>query len=328
VPRLVNLEDLTFHGIVVKHGEAASLPILPLPKLKKLKIVDLNAINVSGLSNLISLTVSEGRRSVIISGKEQIFPKLRCFYGHINSIEDLKLFQRNLDSTINVVHLQANIIQEFVQEQQNLQELIIECQAVEPAFMLGFSCNDKVNFLRMSTQKNLSHKDLPQLFPRNFRGFSLLNHPSIAILPTFENLKQITLLGCYQLQNIDSIGAIPCITIHECPEIADFSCLGASQRYLLLAGCPRLKDSDLENFGNIVWLSITDCHGIRCIREGSLFNNRYLFLSHLSVEEIHLGGSSYMRVNIQLCSELISFNITGKVQLLDSRHTEYSTGNL
>jgi hypothetical protein len=315
LPRLVNLEGLTFHG-TDKIGEEASLPILPLPTLKKLKVVDLNEINISGLSSLISLHVSQRRRPVVITGKEEIFPKLRCINGLINSSNDLKLFQRNLDSRVYLAHLRANNIQEFVQEQQNLQELIIECQAVESAFTVGFSCKDKVNFLRMATQKNLSYNDLPKQFPRKFRNFSLRRHPSISTLPTFENLTQIALIGCYQLQNIDSIAAISCITIHDCPNIIDFSCFGASQRYLSLAGCPRLKDSDLENFGNIMWLSITGCHEITCIHEGSLLNNRYLILSFLSLKEIHLGGFSYVKVSLQLCSELISFSITGNVQFL------------
>jgi hypothetical protein len=117
LPRLVNLEDLTFHG-TEKIGEDASLPILPLATLKKLKVVDLNEINISGLSSLISLQVSQRRRPVVIIGKEEIFPKLHCINGLINSINELNLFQRNLDSTVNLAHLQANNIQEFVQEQR------------------------------------------------------------------------------------------------------------------------------------------------------------------------------------------------------------------
>jgi hypothetical protein len=316
--RLSNLDDLEFYATGFERGEEACLPVLPLLRLKKLKVIDLNAINVSGLSSLVSLHVTNGCRPVVVIGKEDIFPKLSRFHGPLNSVEDLKLFQRNLDSKVNFDQLRQHNSKEFLQEQHNLQELTLQCSAAESGFVFGFSCKDNINFLRIAAQNGDVHeKDLPKQFPRKCRSFSLLHHPSISILPTFENLKQIALFGCLQLRNVDSLAFIPCITMHGCPNIERFSCFGKSQRYLTLSGCTHLKDSDLEYFNNITWLSIAACKSLHCVREGSLLNNRYLFLSFLSVKDIHLSGSSYVKVDIKSCSELSTLNITGKVQFLD-----------
>jgi hypothetical protein len=316
--RLGNLEDLLFYGTGFEFGAEACLPVLPFPRLMKLKVIDLNAINVSGLSNLVSLHVTKSCHPVVITGKEEIFPKLSRFHGLLNSIEDLKLFKRNLDLKVNFDQLRHCNIENFLQEHQDLQELTIECNAVESAFTFGFSCKDNISFLRMAAQNDdVSQMDLPKPFPAKCRSFSLLHHPSISILPNFENLKQIVLFGCLQLRNVDSLASIPCVTIHGCPNIARFSCFGASQRYLCLSGCVHLKDSDLEKFSNITWLSIACCESLQYVREGSLLNNRYLFLSFLKVKEIHLSGCSYVKVDIKSCSELSTLNITGQVQFLD-----------
>jgi hypothetical protein len=262
--RLLKLKNLSFDSNLTfgfGFGSPPSVPFLqPLKNLETLTTVNLGEYNVAGLSNLTSLDCSRGFGFTTVAGNEEVFPQLRNYHGRLTSAADLEYFQRPTHSTkVNLSLLEQGEVNEFVQENPHLQELDLSCQITLFTTTLGISHYDRVKSVKVTLPTPISKKDtvIPLQFPPGFQSFTLSLHPTVTELPVYSHLQQITVTNCFVLQRINSLASVPYITIINCPEIEDFSGLGASQRCLVLVLCPSLKNSDLSNFGNISYLSIS-----------------------------------------------------------------------
>jgi hypothetical protein len=197
--------------------------------------------------------------------------------------------------------------------------LKIDCQNPPFPTAVSFSHYDRINSVSVSlgTSASKNPSAIPLQFLPPFQRFSLFLHPSVTELPFYPHLQQISLANCDELQTLNSIRHIPYITIHDCQEVEDFSCLGAFQRYLAISFCSSLKDIDLNQFGNISFLSISLCMNITMIPKKVLVNCRLLTFSSLgNLRKAHLSGVSYVKVKFRRCSQLSRVKVTGRVQLL------------
>jgi hypothetical protein len=325
--RLAKLKQLTVHsttfgfGFGFGFGSSSSVPFLqPLKNLESLTTVNLDECDAAGLSKLTSLDICRGFGYTTVARETEIFPQLRDFHGRLTSTLDLEYFQRpDLSRKVNLSLLEQGGINEFVQEQPFLQELDLSCQITLFTTTLGISHYDRVKSLKVTLPTPISKKDtvIPLQFPPGFQIFTLSLHPTVTQFPVYSNLQQINVTNCFALQRINSLASIPYITITNCPKIEDFSCLGASQRFLVVTLCPSLKNSDLNNFGNISHLSISLCANIISIERTALVNNRYLHLRLENLQEIRLTGTSYVKVWILNCPQLSKLDITGRVHVLN-----------
>jgi hypothetical protein len=294
-----------------------SLPaVLPFPRLKSLTVRGAYAINVTELGCLTALDVSRCVDFITITGKEQIFPQLKSFRGHLTSLQDLELFQKHLSSQVHHFLLEEGKVDCFLQAFPRLTELEIEYMRI-PAVELRFlSQSNQIQSIKITLPSFMSLS--PEKIPQRIVSVSLRNDPSLVQLPAFHNLQQFHLHQCFDLQKIDSLARIPYLTISSCSKIDDFSCLGQYQRYLSIKDCVGLKNSDLEKFGNVCYLSISKCDNITFINESALVNNRFLFFLVLkNLREITLSGSGYLKVAFWNCPLLESILIKGRIYLLD-----------
>jgi hypothetical protein len=318
--RLLKLKNLTFESTTIGSSSSASF-LQPLKNLESLATVNLQHCNVAGLSRLTLLDCSRSYTFTTVIGKEDIFPQLRDFHGRVTSALDLDCFQRpNLSAKVNLSLLEQGEVNKFVQEQPNIQELSLFYAMTQFAAVLGISQYDQVKTARVTLPRSISNNFpvIPLQFPPELQSFILSVHPTVIQLPIYPNLQRINVNNCFELRKIDSLANIPYITIDNCRKIEDFSCLGSSQRFLMMTSCPNLKNSDLGNFGNIPYLSISLCANITSIERTFLKNNRYLhFLDLENLQKIHLSGTSYVKVRIRSCQQLNTLKITGRVDVLN-----------
>jgi hypothetical protein len=125
----------------------------------------------------------------------------------------------------------------------------------------------------------------------------------------FGNVERIVLLDCKNLENIQPIALVPYLTIHRCPNIRSFDCLG-SQKYLDIGQSDSLNDSDMERFGNISYLSLNRCNHIT--KATHLWNNRFVTISCCS----SLSETCFLGSDFHSCEKIRSIKITGKIYCL------------
>jgi hypothetical protein len=297
LPRLSRLEELV-------------ISLTEFPRLKSLTVRGSSVVNVTGLCCLTSLDVSRCVDFITITGKEQIFPQLKSFRGHLTSLQDLELFQDNLCSQIHLSVLEEGKVDCFLQAFSRVTELEIEYIRIPAMEVQCLSQSNQIQSIKLNLPSFMGLT--PKRFPQGIISVALRNDPTLVQLPAFQNLQQFQLHQCFDLQKINSLARIPHVTIRSCSKIDDFSCLGQYQRYLSIKDCAGLKNSDLEKFGNVCYLSISHCDNITFITECALVNNRFLFFLALNnFRGITLAGSSYVKVKFWNCSLLESIHIKG-----------------
>jgi hypothetical protein len=265
----------------------------------------LTKIDLTNLTSLTALHLSTRFGCVEIIGKEGIFSRLKSFRGPLSSSGDLDLLQGNSSPNGTYLLLEQGNINQFVQDNHfRLRNLKIE--RLDSFELIVTVCSSKsikgitvtlptAFYFRFGEEVNMI---IPQLLPSGFQQLHIEGHLTLVQLPNYPNLQQICLYECLELQYIDSLATIPYITIDNCPNVEDFSCLGLYQRYLFIRLCPTLKESDLLNFGDISSLTISNCDTIIQIPEDALTDNRFLMFSCLnSLNEIHLAGFSKLVPN-------------------------------
>jgi hypothetical protein len=318
--RLLKVEHLIICPSKMERDNRKSLPILPLPHLRSLATKGLQRIDLTNLKSLTALHLSNRFDCTEIYGKRGIFSRLKSFHGRVGSYFDLAyslLGQGNINQFVQDNHLH---LRKMKIERLDSFELTVTASSSKKITGVTVAL-PTAHFSRIEDEVNTI---IPQLLPSGFQQLHIEGHPNLLQLPNYPNLQQIYLYQCSKLENINSLATIPYITIDNCPNIEDFSCLGPCQRYLFIRLCPNVKESDLLNFGNISYLTISNCDSIVQIPEDALTNNRFMMFSCLnSLNAIHLAGSSYLTVGIHSCPQLDTVNITGKVHLLSIYYCRY-----
>jgi hypothetical protein len=133
----------------------------------------------------------------------------------------------------------------------------------------------------------------------------------------FANTQKVCIWGCRSVTHIEALGNVPYLLIGMCFNIRDYSCLGA-QHYLEIAHTSYLVDEQLQNFGNVRCLIITNCS--RIMRIDQLTHNLYITIMDCDLlREVAFYGSHYIRVKLVGCTKLTSVAVHGRIYSL---HTD------
>jgi hypothetical protein len=303
------------------HGGAISTPVhFNIPSLTSLVLRGFHVVDITGLNRLATLDVTTADTVI---GKEVIYPQLISLAGSnetfIKEATAILTSDNNKLKRFSSLFLEADNLAPWLPRLSNVSDVSLTYSRFMdmPRTKLTFHVGEKMNSLVIGFKHSLITGLGPE---RPFRSLSVSQYTGSDI-SNYGNIQQLTLLGCYEVQDIHSIRNVPYLIICNCDRIRDFSCLG-SQRYLEIKFSHSLSDETIsEKFGNILSLRISGCYRVRKLVQISLAKTRRLEVLHChGLEEVSLAGSDYSIVNIKEqeneSKSLKQINITGKAYML------------
>jgi hypothetical protein len=314
LPRLKTLKNLDFSSSTLHFLDANSLDLgkISLPRLESLSLNHFRSVDISGLISLTKLIVTDVSGN--IEGKDKIYHRLLF----------LRISERILD---------LNDIPKL--------SVLRTLDVLSPA-------NDAEKRLAYSTMKSLVNLKLPYdasdtsrpfVIQASLKSFEVSHNVTVAIshrksfhkvhvsfypgtdLTMFRNTDRISLHKCVWVTDISPLAHIPRLTIRDCKNIRDFSCLGRSQRYLEIDNSADVLTDAVVNqkFDKIPFLLLYECRQLKQLFFSSS-SPQIRFLSLTSCEnlsEVHLNGKDYVFVSLYNCQNLSTVNISrGRVYCL------------
>jgi hypothetical protein len=293
-------------------GPPIQLPFLSYTSLETLELDGFTSIDVTGFINLKSLRYQSNKYrpgfGLNIIGKEFLSSRLRKLYS--NDDERFHYSQlKSLDYSYDASSYQPINWNEI----NNIPNLKLDrCNLTSDAIVVGEGVQSLQ--LRVLNLKTVEFADPERIF-----GLLLFSLPFFSEndLWRFSHLEYVELYSMPYLTDISPIQQVPAIYINGCKAIQNFSCLGKSQRYLLLDCCDSLQNSDLASFSSIYILKIIYCPNITRIAEIDCHSNSELMIFGCSnITTISFSGFQHLKVGIFACGALTTLNITGKIYLL------------
>jgi hypothetical protein len=239
----------------VHHEDLPSLECLNL--LEFLVVKGYKSFDLSGLMNLKSLEYSWPAVPETITGKEQIFPRLR----RLTCLHD-PYFNSNFNFP-NLKSLNFNILRSLTNWNaiNNIQNLFLrDINMSVENFTVGENVKNLTLLLsRLNSIEFLNPKGIYQLVI----CCKTFTEQQLAL---FSHLQSLEITCLHNIRNISAVKDVPILSIASCHYIENFSCLG-SQSYLTIYNCYSLTDKDVENYGAVLYLSINFCEQLTEGRE-------------------------------------------------------------
>jgi hypothetical protein len=289
-----------------------------IPSLTSLVLQGFDVIDVTGLHRLRVFDVAMAETVI---GKEMIFPQLISLTGSNEAFLKEALIATTSGNKLkrfSSIFFPVDKLADCLPHLSNVSEVSLQFSGFSdsPPTDITFHVGQKMNSLVIGFQHSLITGLSPEM--RTFRKLSVAYFTGMD-LTTYQNIQQLTLSECFEIEDIQSIRNVPYLAIRNCRGIRDFSCLGA-QRYLEIDSSDSLSDETIsQKFGNILSLNLSFCNSIRKFVQDSLAQTRRLQVIYCqALEEVSLAGNHYSTVSIKECENdlLTRVNIIGKAYLL------------
>jgi hypothetical protein len=293
-----------------------------IPSLTSLVLHGFDVIDITGLHQLKALDVA---MAGTVIGKEMIYPQLISLTGSNEVFLKEALIATTSTSTsgnklkrFSSLFFPVDKLADCLPLLSNVSEVSLQFTGFynDPPTDVTFHVGQNMNSLVIGFHHSLITGLSPET--RTFRKLTVAYFTGMD-LTTYQNIQQLTLWECSEIQDIQSIRNVPYLSIRNCRGIQDFSCLGA-QRYLEIDSSDSLSDETIsEKFGDILSLNLSYCNSIRKFVQDSLAQTRRLQVIYCqALEEVSLAGTHYSTVSIKECENdlLTKVSITGKVYLL------------
>jgi hypothetical protein len=285
------------------------LPRLPVPSVQTLSCAAFRSIDISGLRNLTDLAV-EGIN--LVHGKEEIFPQLKSLSGISDAFNgmDFRNYPKLKKLSYTALSEESRQHLEFF---ENIPDTALEVRFRTENQKDGvFRVRERARSLQFLVNPA---SEVVVLNPKQHFSRIEISVPMFRNLSWFQNVSILLLYVCQSLTDILPIAHVPYLSLVNCQNVKDFSCLGEKQRFLQLIRATSLTEADLRRFGRISYLEIFDCPQIK--RIDSLPNNRFLTVGHCGqLTECHFSGIHHVKVYIFRCYQLSKITVTGKINIL------------
>jgi hypothetical protein len=309
--RMGNLLSLTLEEDRFRSADTViELPRLPFSSLRSLTVINYKSVDVTGLLTLRSLDSGECAE---IKCREEIFPQLTSLSAWQDTLANDNMKDYCNLRTFKYSCIPGTLLSDLSQY-ENIENVdLFYSKTISSSQFPGSTSfhvgnRTKEICLRLPlgeiTLKS-SSSCLRSVLLYDFTGNSVA---------MFQNVSKLLLCRCNGVTDIHAIKNIPYLTIHDCENIQDFSCLEV-QRFLKIGGTIHLKNEDLFRFTRIPHIELFSCKKLTKI--DYLKGNQYLFISDSSsIQEINLTGSSCIKVEIVQCYNLKKITISGCVYIL------------
>jgi hypothetical protein len=316
LPRLINLRSLTF----IINPDLDKNAVARFRNNSLLRKVVLHGFKTVFLAGLTELEILDTDFADVVIGKETIFPQLKSLSatGRILNREDIRSFPKlkrlSIVDTfenynVTTVNPQLHSLTRIPVFSYSVKDLHLCFSLFDLCFPDPILINPQAKSVELNfpTNEIIGVVDAPVL-----HQLKLQNYFSIS-LSVFANIEKLHLFDCPMVDDIHCLHRVRYLWIRNCVGIQDFSCLG-SQDFLAIDNGENLLDEQMNHFGNIACLRLTNCHNIKKLL---LENHRYVWLSGCSsLREIQFLGRDFLKVEVLSCCFLRDCIVTGRIYYL------------